>query len=165
MNRFNRSHRASVLVLLLSTLIPCLAVAVPQGADESEGDTPKAPALTDTVRCTVDHAVGCSWEKPHCTDGDSVLADVSGAAPTFYELDLLKQVAQLKGNNEQHVLIQIDRISFTPDSGVINVEGVNEGWMPWTLSYNLSNGKGFVTQTAPEFTSLYLVSCVVVNDS
>ncbi|WP_462321468.1 hypothetical protein [Halochromatium sp.] len=159
----NMTLRTILPVLMLGVPMTAMAVDGSHAQDNKGDDEARLPALTGMVRCTVDHVLGCTWERSDCTDGDAVLADVSGDSPTFYELDLLNRVARLKGRDEKGVVVRIDRIGFMPDSDVVNIQGVNEGWMPWTLSYKASNGKGFVSETAPEFSSLYLVNCAVVN--
>lgn len=152
-----------VLSLLLGISIPCFSGDELRLREKQQEDHGKTPGLTDTVRCTLKHALGCNWEKPHCVDGDSVIADVSGGGPTYYELDLLDRLARLKGHEEKGVVVQIKRIDFMPDLNIVNVQGVSERWMPWTLSYKVSTGKGFITETTPGFTSMYLVTCAIVN--
>lgn len=156
------------LRLTFSTMLFVMPITLPASANHQDNDqeqvaAPKFPSLTQRVRCTVDHVIGCSQEKPYCADGDAILADVSGGSPTFYELDLLNRTARLKGKDEKGVVVQIQRVGFIPDLGIANVQGINEGWMPWTLSYRLSDGKGFVSEVTPGFTSLSLVNCVVIE--
>ncbi len=155
----NTALRLTFSIILFAIPITLLA----SGNDQEQAAAPKFPSLTQRVRCTVDHVIGCSREKPYCADGDAILADVSGGSPTFYELDLLNRIAQLKGKDEKGVVVQIQRIGFMPDLGIANVQGINEGWMPWTLSYRLSDGKGFVSEATPGFTSLSLVNCTVIE--
>jgi hypothetical protein len=144
-------RRIPVFALLFSLSIPAIGFGGPQ----------EAPMLTDTIHCTVEHALGCSWQKTDCIDGDSVLEDIAAGTPTYYRLDLAKRIGHLEGKDEQGTMVQILRIGFAPGPGIVNVQGINEGWMPWTLSYELANGNGFVTETTPEFTSLYKVHCDV----
>lgn len=165
MSKANNLRRISAFALLLGLAIPSGGFAAPQESDNQQQKSSKAPMLTDSIRCTVKHALGCNWQKADCIDGDSVLEDISGGSATFYQLDPVKRIARLKGKDEQDVLVQILRIGFAPDLGIVNVQGFNEGWMPWTLSYQLSSGKGFVTETTPEFTSLYVVSCEVLGNA
>lgn len=154
--------------LSLSVLLLSLAIQSPAFADGQKGEiqpqiAQKSLPLTAKLRCQLDHVIGCSWKKPYCVDGDSVLKSVSEGRPAFYELDLLNRTGRLRGRDEKGVVVQIDRVGFRPDLDIVNIQGINQGWMPWTLSYQLSSGKGFVTETGPEFTSMYLVSCGTVE--
>ena len=157
----HKAPQLSLFVILLGLSMTLFASGDPQKRGQEQETGAQSPTLTQTIRCSVEHLIGCTQEKPQCTDGDAVLAEVSGGSPTFYELDLLNRVAKLRGKDEKGVVVRIHRIGFTPDFDFVNVQGINEGWMPWTLSYRVSDGKGFVSETAPGFVSLYQVACAI----
>lgn len=163
MIRKQHHPRTMLAALLVAMTLPATASDDAQPEVMQPQTEPQAPQLTQRVRCTINQVLGCSGKRPYCSDDDSVLEDVSGGRPTFYELDLLRRIAQLHGKDEQGVTIQIDRIGFAPGLDVVNVQGINEGWMPWTLSYQTSTGEGVVVEATPGFTTLYLVNCAVSN--
>jgi hypothetical protein len=155
--RFLKSRIASCALFLAITL-PSIGSETPQTKNQAPFMHDGSPRLTQPIRCTVEHVVGCSREKPYCSDQDAAVADM---LPMVYELDLLKRVARLKGRDENGVVVQINQAGSMPGSNVVNVQGINEGWMPWTLSFDLTTGNGFVAQTTPGFTTIYVVMCNV----
>jgi hypothetical protein len=150
----------SILALGL-ILSSCLLVAAGQKASLKEHKETatkvkrtETPLLTQVVSCTVKHVYGCNWKKPYCADEGFA---IPGGSEIVYELDLLNRVGRLRG--DKSVAVQINTLSSTPGFDVINVQGINEEWIPWTLSFKTSTGRGFLTQASPDFTVIYLVNC------
>jgi hypothetical protein len=146
----------SLLVIgLLSSYCSVVAEGQKASSKTHDGTDTRVPLLTQKISCTAKHVYGCNWMKPYCTDEGFAM---SGDPGITYELDLLNRVGRLKG--EKGVAVQINTLSAIPGSDVVNIQGVSEEWLPWTLSFEASTGKGFLTQVSPNFTAIYLVNCM-----